>query len=200
MMLSILMPTTPDRADMFSVLYEELVKQIDYCKSVHDSLGEVEVVIDDSKRFLDGGLSIGKKREGLLMNSTGKYACFLDSDDRIAPNYVETLLRLCQSNADVCTFSSFVQMENYWMLVQMSLRHEFNQNASNGIILRRPWHICPIRTCIAKQHKFDDSNYGEDWDWMERVLRYCNTESNSESILHLYHHGKHSEADKIMKA
>lgn len=200
MMLSVLMPTTPERIEMFSNLYEEVLRQVDFCRITHESLGGVEIVVDDSKRYLDGGLSIGKKREKLLMSSKGKYVCFLDSDDLIAPNYIEILLRLCQSNADVCTFSSFVQLETYWMVVDMSIRNKINQEAMPGIIYRMPWHICPVRSRIAKQFKFDDVNYSEDWKWMEKVLRHCNTESKSEQILHLYNHGKHSEADNITRS
>jgi hypothetical protein len=196
-MLSILMPTTPERAEMFSYLYENVLSQVDYCHSTHESLGQVEVLVDDSKRFLDGGLSIGKKREKLLMMSEGKYVCFLDSDDDISPDYVETLLRLCQDDSDVCSFSSFAKLSNYWMLVDMSIKNESNEESKPGIIYRRPWHICPVKSQIAKQINFEDVNYSEDWLWMEKVLEGCITESKTDKILHIYDHGSHSEADKI---
>lgn len=197
--LSLLIPTTPDREPMFTPLYNEVIKQIAYMATVHPTLGRVEVLVDDSKRFLEGGLSIGKKREALVKRAEGKYLCFLDSDDWIAPNYVETLVRLAQGNCDVLSFRNVSKMDNFWMIVDMSLRHMENMQASPYyIVYRKPFHICPVKSCFAKQHDFEDINNEEDWRWMEQVLEHCLTEAKSDSIIHEYRHGKHSEADKIM--
>lgn len=168
-------------------------------QTVHPSLGNIQVLVDDSKRFLDGGLSIGKKREALVERAEGKYLCFLDSDDWIAPNYVETLVRLCQRDADVCTFRNITKTDTFWCVVDMGFHYPNDQVNPNLTVRRRPWHICPVRSSFAKQYDFEDSNYSEDFTWMEKVLSHCTTEAKSEAIIHEYRHGKHSEADKIMK-
>lgn len=184
---------------MFTKLYNEVHRQVLYCKTVHPTLGDVQVVVDGSKKFLDGGLSIGKKREELVKRAIGKYLCFLDDDEGVAPNYIETLLRLCnEGDPDVITFRNFSRLSNYWMTVDMSLHYPVNDEATpNFTIFRRPWHICPVRSIFAKVHPFDDSNYGEDWSWFEKVLKSCISESKSYAIIHEYNHGAHSEADKI---
>lgn len=198
--LSILIPTIPERCEMFTVLFNELNNQLQYIETTHPDLGQVEILVDDSKRFIDGGLSIGKKREALVKRAEGKYLCFLDDDDFIAKNYLETLLRLCRQDADVCTFSNLTKMENYWMIVDMSLKYLVNDQATpEYIIRRRPWHICPVRSLFAKLHNFSDINYGEDWAWFEQVLTHCTTEAKSGAVLHEYRHGKHSESDKILR-
>lgn len=183
---------------MFTSLYNEVMKQIAYMDSVHPPLGKIEVLIDDSPRFLDGGPSIGKKREALVKRAEGKYLCFLDDDESIAPNYIETLVRLCQFNADVCTFRNVSKLDSYWMVVDLKLKYPNDQATSDFMIRRKPWHICPVKSEYAKLHSFEDSNYGEDFSWMERVLAHCTTEAKSESVIHQYNHGKHSEADKIV--
>jgi hypothetical protein len=196
--LSILIPTIPERVEMFTRVFNEVHRQIQYCHTVHPSLGSVEVLVDDSKKFLDGGLSIGKKREALVQRASGKYLCFLDDDERISPNYLETILRLCQYGADVVTFRNFSRLENFWMLVDMSLKYHTNDQASpDFMIRRRAWHICPVRSIFAKLYSFPDTNYSEDWEWFEKVLKHCTTEAKTDAILHEYHHGKHSQADKI---
>lgn len=195
--LSILIPTISDRVEMFTRIYNDLKNQVEYCRTVHPSLGNVEIIVDDSKKFSDGGFSIGKKREELVKRASGKYLCFVDDDDNVAGNYLETLLRLCYKNEDICTFNSFVRLENFWMLVNMSLFWQENQQAHPGTILRRPWHICPVKSVYAKLHPFPDSNYGEDWSWFEKVLEHCRSQAKSEAIIHEYIHGKHSEANKI---
>lgn len=197
--LSILIPTIPERGDMFTKLFNELHRQLEYMKTFHPSLGDIEILVDSSKRFLDGGLSIGKKRESLVKRAQGKYLCFLDDDESIAPNYMETLVRLCNEDKDVCTFRNITKLDNYWCIVDMSLLYP-NQDAAPGVTLRRPWHICPVISVFAKLYSFDDSNYGEDWSWMEKVLSHCETEAQSNFIIHQYNHSsKVSEADKIIQ-
>lgn len=197
--LSILIPTTPDRHEMFTTLFNEVHRQVAYMDTVHPSLGMIEVLVDDSKRFLDGGLSIGKKRQGLVRRSEGKYLCFLDSDDWISPNYVETLVRLCHHDRDVVTFWNMTKTDYYWMIVQMGLNYPNDQATPSYAIRRKPFHICPVRTQFAKMYDFEDINNEEDWKWMEQVLTHCTTEAKSESIIHEYRHSKSiSESHKIM--
>jgi hypothetical protein len=196
--LSILIPTIPERAEMFTRVYSELMKQVAFMQTVHPTLGEVEVLVDSSTKFINGGLSIGKKREAMVQRAEGKYLCFLDDDETIAPNYLEILVRMCNEDKDVCCFRNISKLDNFWMVVDMNLFFD-NEAAMPGIIQRRPWHICPVRSHLAQQHEFSDINYGEDWDWFEKVLKQCNNQARSFAIIHQYNHGKHSESDKIMK-
>lgn len=201
LMLSILIPTTPDRDYLFYPLYDELNRQIHDLHKVHEMLGKVEILVDSSRRFLEGGLSIGKKREALVNRANGKYLCFLDSDEWIAPNYVETLVRLCNRNKDVVTFRNLTKNDFYWTIVDMSLEFSNQEATPDGIVNRKPWHISPVRSVFAKMYEFTDTNYGEDWSWMEKVLKHCETEAKTNQILHTYNHSsKVSESDKIINA
>jgi len=197
--LSILIPTIPERANMFSELFDEVHRQTTYMKTWHPTLGDVEIIVDDSPKFLDGGLSIGKKREALVKRAEGKYLCFLDDDEKIAPNYIETLVRLCDKGQDICTFRNITKTDTYWTVIDMSIHYLVNDQATpNFIVRRKPWHICPVRTEFAKLHGFIDTSYGEDWTWMEMVLTHCTTESKIDAVIHEYNHSsKVSEADRI---
>jgi len=198
--LSVLIATTPDRESMFRPLFNELHRQATYMSTFHPSLGEIEIIVDDSKRFLEGGLSIGAKRDALLRRSNGKYVCYLDSDDSIAGNYLETLVRLCHKDADVCTFKNISMLKDYWCIIDMSINYPNDQASPDFVVRRKPWHICPVRSVFAKLHSFTDTNYGEDWAWFEQVLSHCKTEAKTEAVIHKYSHGDHSESDKIMKS
>lgn len=196
--LSILMPTIPEREDVCALLSMYVGVQINAIETTHPMLGNIELLIDNSKSFLKGGLSIGKKRESLVRRATGKYLCFLDDDEDISPNYIETLLRLCQHDADVITFRNLSRLDDYWMLVDMGLHYPNDGANPNFTVRRKPWHICPVKSEFAKLYDFEDSNYSEDWTWMEKVLRHCTTEAKTQAVLHMYNHSKHkSEADKI---
>lgn len=200
--LSILIPTLPSRQKQFDELIHEIRGQSYNLSKEHPMLGVVHVAWDDSASFLNGGLSIGKKREELIKRAEGKYLCFLDDDEDIAPNYVETLVRLCQHDRDVCTFRNLTKTDNYWTIVDMSLNYAHNDEANANYITRRsPWHICPVKTEFAKLYDFEDINYGEDWKWFEKVLKHCANEAHTDAVIHCYNHSsKHSEADRIMKS
>lgn len=196
--LSILVCTIPEREAMFNGLFMQLKKQATYCKKTHPTLGDIEIVFENSKKFLDGGLNIGAKRQALLEQSKGLYICYLDDDEHISPDYVETLIRLCYENKDLCTFRSIAMLSNNWALIDMSLKNKENQQINpESITLRKPWHVCPVRRELGMKHKFTDSNYGEDWDWFGQVLKGCRTEAHTKKVIHNYNHGAHSEADKI---
>jgi hypothetical protein len=199
--LSILIPGIPEHFSSLEKLMNGIHMQIIAMNKAHPTLGTVEVLVDNSLRFLDGGLSIGKKREALVKRANGKYLCFCDCDDWVAPNYVETLVRLCQLDTDVITFRNLTKTDFYWTVVDMSLKNPVNEEATpERIVKRRPWHICPVRSEYAKMYEFPDTNYGEDFDWMAKVLKHCETEAHTDAILHMYNHSaKTSEADKITK-
>ncbi len=196
--LSLLMPTTPQREVMFTALYNEVMAQKSAMNTIHPEMADIEILVDARPRFLDGGPSIGKKRESLVRQATGKYLCFLDSDESISPNYVESLVRLCLQGNDVCTFRALAKMQHYIALVDMRLIYKVNDQLSPDYTCRRPpWHINPVKSEYAKRVKFSDKNNAEDFEWMEKVLAHCTTESHTDKILFTYQHGSHSEADQI---
>lgn len=196
--LTILVPSIPKHFYMLKKLLKEFDRQITDLNNLHPMLGTVEVLFDDSKSFLNGGLSIGKKRQALVERATGKYLCFCDADDLPSPSYIETLMRLCQDNEDIVTFRNFTKTDFYWTVIDMSIDHENEQATPERIVKRLPWHICPVKSEYAKLYEFEDSNYGEDFSWMSKVLTNCKSEAHTDQVLHCYQHSsKHSEADKI---
>lgn len=196
--LSFLMPTIPERRERFDKLFAEVSHQVRYCKKVHPTLGVVEIIVDDGEKFTKGGKTIGGKRQALIEEANGRYCCFLDDDEEISPDYVETLLRLCRGNKDVCTFQNISKFDNYWCIVNMSISHPINEQAKPGIIKRKPWHICPVRTELAKRAKFPESNYGEDWVWFEQIIPFLGSEEHTDAIIHSYIHSlKVSQSDNV---
>jgi glycosyltransferase involved in cell wall biosynthesis len=198
MILSILIPSIPERKDRLDKLKWELDKQIIQTNRDLSLLGRIEILVNDSVRFLEGGLSIGKKRESLVKQAKGKYLCFLDDDETISPNYIETLLRMCNEGKDVCSFNALVKLENAWGIVNMSLNNPVNEEFTpDRIVNRPPWHMCPVKSEYAKLYEFSDTNNAEDFEWFAKVLTHCKTESKTNRIIFQYNHGQHSEADAI---
>ena len=186
MMLSIIMISILERKESFSKLVNLVQSQIDYCKEVHPTLGQVEIVKVVSPRYSVGGHTIGHKRQLGLLASKGEYVCWLDDDDWVSPDYVETLLRLCNKGADVCTFNNVSKFENFWMVVKMHLSTRHDDQARPGIIERRPWHVCAFRKGILTGIEFPDANWDEDTAFINEALKNCRTFAHSDSVLHEY--------------
>jgi glycosyltransferase involved in cell wall biosynthesis len=186
MMLSIVMLSIPERKVAFKHLRSKVQKQIDYCNRSHKTLGGAEIVSVVTPKHSDGGGSIGSKRQLGLLASRGEYVCWLDDDDDISPDYVETLLRLCNKGADVCTFNNISKFETYWMVVKMDFKTKHDQQAKPGIINRRPWHLCPFRRALLQGIQFPDANWDEDTGFIGQALKKCKTHVHTDAILHEY--------------
>lgn len=201
--LSVLIPVIPKRYEQFMRLLNELQKQISFMHNNHPDLGLVEILFDNSPAFLDGGKSIGGKRNELRQRAVGKYSLFLDDDEIVAPNYIETLVRLCQEDKDVISYQCFFKCDSYWAILNMSLANSVNEEANpNGLVQRTIWHVCAIRTEITAKENFNDElNHNEDFSWIEKILHHCHSEAHTNKILLQYNHSEqNSEADKILKA
>lgn len=184
--LSIVMITVPERFRDFSRLRKKVQAQIDYCAEIHPTLGAVEIVDVVSEKYLNGGPTIGEKRQQGLNMSQGEYVCWLDDDDNIAPNYVETILRLALNGADVLTFNNISRFEGYWCVVQMNLDFKTDEQVFPGIVHRRPYHVCAWKRELLNGVKFPKSNKDEDVDFITEALKVCKTQSKTEAILHEY--------------
>jgi glycosyltransferase involved in cell wall biosynthesis len=196
--ISILIPTIPERKDIFTKLYKNVFDQIELCNVTHPVLGFCEILFDDDKKVIYGGKTVGKKRNDLVQRAEGKYLCFLDDDDEIPSNYIETLLRMAMSDSDILTFRSLFKCDLYWSVCDMGLNYPIEEATPEGIFKRPPFHICPVKSEFAQQFNFPDKNNAEDWEWMSQVLTLVTTEEKTNVILHQYNHSqKTSAVDEI---
>ena len=118
--------------------------------------------------------------------SDGKYVCWLDDDDDISPDYIETIVRLGASDADVLTFNNISRFDSFWCIVQMSLSVAKDDQVKPGMIWRRPYHVCAFKRELIKDINFPDANWDEDTGFIKEALKQCHTEKRSEAILHEY--------------
>ncbi len=185
LMLSVVMITIPERFEPFSKLRLKVDQQIKEVNKIHPSLGNVEIVVVETPRF-PGGPSIGEKRQMGLEQAKGEYVCWLDDDDDISPDYIETILRLAYEGGDVLTFSNLSRFENFWCVVRMSLEQKEDEQVRPGVVNRRPYHVCGWKKEIALQAGFEALNKDEDAGFVSRAMPLCNTETHVENIIHEY--------------
>lgn len=185
--LSILIPSLPERLTIAHRLFDHLRIQ---------SAGlPVEILMLTDNRIRKAG----GKREALVQLATGSYVAFVDDDDRVADDYVESIVTtILDHHCDVVVFDSFcIINEGPVVRVRHGMQHENEQYNPAGFC-RKPWHIHAWRAELAKSEHFEDVNGNEDWPWCEKLLRKAKTQAvASDHPLYTYiFNSKTTEASK----
>lgn len=162
---------------------EYIVKLLD---KLHNQMKDnVEVIVVDDHSdiplenswfkyiYLDnnsGGASV--PRNVGLDNAKGKYICFVDADDMVSDDYIETILEKTKEDWDFCYIS--------W------------QGKSNKVIIRdtAPTWNCCVWNCVYKRDLIGDKRFdpklkmAEDYDFNRKVRN--GKKANITKILYYY--------------
>lgn len=131
----------------------------------------VEVITDICMDY-----NIGVKRNSLLRQAIGDYVVFIDDDDIISVNYIQSILDATASNPDSIGISGTITI-NGSTPQQWHISKAFGYwHEANGIYYRTPNHISPVRRDLALQVGFPEISFGEDADYSRRLLPLLNTE------------------------
>ena len=185
MLLSILIPTIKKHSRLFKLLEQSLISQM------FSYSGQVELLSDDHETD-----SIGTKRNRLLGRVKGKYSCFIDSDDRVSINYISLLMEGLKNDVDCCSLKGIISTngEDRQYFEHSIMYNEYRTNKDASFELgqikyeRFPNHLSCIKSGIAKQFKFPETNWGEDTDWATQIHKsgLLRNEYFIEEVLYLY--------------
>jgi len=153
--------------------------------------------------YLDNGEeSLGAKRNSLLFNATADYVAFVDDDDRVAPDYVPSLVEAIYGvSPDVVTFRTKRTVDGDESTAE-TLIYDLAQRGipteQSDIHLLPPNHLCVWRTDIARRMKFaDDLEYGSDQVWWKALLLARAAQTQRHIPRTLYHYDYHSDNDGV---
>lgn len=199
-LISVLIPTLPERRESFDRLVTELDRQKDLLPS-----HTVEILTDSSPR---GEKTIGEKRNRLVNEAKGKYCLFIDDDDDISRNFLKLISEAiihyvypdCISLKGVITwngdwntaqlFEHSIKYNKYHTNEQakFNLFHWVSTSTADVTFERFPNHLSCIKTDIAKQFKFPHNNFGEDTSFAEQVYKsgLIKTEGYIDQVLYHY--------------
>lgn len=176
-LLSILIPTVPERSEELSTLLSVLTPQ---------TVGlpvEILVLMDNRQR------SIGLKRNALLEIAHGKYVAYCDDDDSVSDDYCATLCDMARVDVDVLCFNQFARWDDVESTVEFRINHPIRGIfRPSGVTKRFPFHVCAWNRTIAQKCCFTDKNFGEDLDWVLQAEEIARTEAYSPKVLHYYTH------------
>jgi len=177
--LSILIATVPSRIRNF---YPDLLDSIN--KQIRDR-DDVEIIgfYDNKKR------TVGEKRNELLKLAQGDFLTFVDDDDRIADDYIISILDCINKNpdADCIVFDCITTIDgdkDNQTYSKYSINYEYNQTGNQW--RGKPAHTMVWKSSIAKKHTYIDKNYGEDIDWVKRACLDIKNEVRIDKVLYYY--------------
>lgn len=158
MVLSILIPTIQERQEIFSGLLETLHKQAG---------GKSVQVLWLGDNF---SMTTGGKRNKLMDIADGDYLCFVDDDDEITGDYVQTILSNIR-NIDCYGIGGWHTVDGKHKAVyDFDPKHGKNHHERiNGEKYMRylPNHLCVWRSDIARRVRFPEKSLAEDHEWAQ---------------------------------
>lgn len=179
MLLSILIPTLPDRINQ----YTELINCINIQLTQLNAFDKVEIITDDRGR----SIPTGTKRNDLINKAKGLYTVFIDDDDKLPLFYIYEVLKAIESNPDVITFKGYMTTNNIDR-VDFIIKLNESYEERKGVYYRYPNHLCPMKRELIKGVKFEDITIGEDYKWATKIkeLDLLKTEVHIDSNMYYY--------------
>jgi 23S rRNA U2552 (ribose-2'-O)-methylase RlmE/FtsJ len=140
---------------------------------------EVLILSDNANR------PVGTKRNDLLKLAKGKYVSFVDDDDRISNDYVDSILKeIYEWESDVIVFDAEITFDGYNpKLVKYGREYDYCEKPE--AYYRHPNHLMVHKKENITEY-FKDIKTGEDDEWALRMLPRIVTQSRINKILYYY--------------
>jgi len=175
MRLSILIPTTPRRLrTYFPNIIEEVMRQSE------GRPVEILGLFDNKQR------SVGAKRNALLQAARGEFVTFIDDDDRIAGDYIDSILQGINERPDLdcLVFNSIVTINGG---PPHTCRYGIEYEYTDGAFWTgKPAHTMIWRTANIQHVPFPDINFGEDSAWVKAAVGTIKVQHRLEKTLYFY--------------
>lgn len=131
-------------------------------------------------------MMLGRKRNILVDIAQGRFVTFVDDDDRIAPDYMRTLLDATDHDADVITFLASVSLNGEPpKICKFSKDFDCDRNTPDGYE-RWPNHLCCVKRELAASVDFPNIPYGEDAGYAKLLHPLLRTEYAIDRVLYHY--------------
>lgn len=177
----ILICTIPERANKLRRLTSTLDKQ----KAKYNGL--VDYKINDRGR----DLPTGAKRNNLIEGSQSDYFSFIDDDDLVSDNYVDSIMKALESKPDVVTFDGYytefgASRRNF--TIRLGSRYYEDAKDPEFYYHRFPNHLAVFRRSLVNRVKFPPIWKQEDFQWADEVRRrrLLNTDVHIPEFLYWY--------------
>jgi glycosyltransferase involved in cell wall biosynthesis len=180
-LLSILIPTVPGRVSTFFLDLLDCVRP----QTIDGPHLDVEILgfYDNKHR------TVGEKRNDLLNLAHGRYVAFIDDDDTVADDYLDTIMPILRSgkDIDVLVFDQHVTV-NGGPPKLCRYGVELPYTETDSLWTGLPAHTMVWKALIAKTTPFPACNFQEDMAWVRLAAAKVNPlqQHRVEKVLYYY--------------
>ena len=171
--LSILICSITERAKLLHRLLVHLKVQMS---------DEVEIITEIDNREM----TIGEKRNKLLLRACGDYVAFIDDDDLVSDDYISKILAAIKTSPDCCSLQGEITRGKRMNVFLHSIEYDhWFRNCE--IYYRCPNHLNAIKRSIALQVGFAHKNSEEDRDFSTQIYSLLKTEEKIAGTIYYYY-------------
>lgn len=181
--LSILIPTMPYRKQKFDRLMDNLNTQ-------------KRPNVDINVLSTDNSLDIATKRNLMLSNSKGRYTAFIDDDDVVKGNYIDSILAALESEPDCVGFKlAYIRDGIHSATIDQSMKfkthdkkvYRKNDGSAFNYVSKPINHINAIKSDLFRKIGFPSGvKYGEDRLFSLMLQRFLTSEEYIDDHLYYY--------------
>jgi len=173
-LLSVLVPTVPDRDSKLVTLLRSLDAQA-------NQRTDVEIIVLRDNR----SMVIGEKRTKMLHLAHGEFVSFVDDDDAVTNDYIKSIVDNLQTeDPDVLCF--FVMVHGHGT-PRICRYHPSLEHANLPSEYRRkPNHLMVWRRELALREPFPVVSNGEDTDWANSMIKHVSSVGIIDRVLYNY--------------
>lgn len=181
MKLSILVPSVAERRNTFlPKSLEMLYGQLEGLPLENQKQVEILYLIDNKS------IMLGDKRNLMIDMAKGEYIAFVDCDDRIAEDYISSLLEGIKSGSDSIVFLAEVSLNGLEpKICRYSKDYPHDYNTADEYI-RIPNHIPCIRKEVSKKVSFPSLKNAEDSAYSKLLKPHLKSEFKIDRVLYYY--------------
>lgn len=187
-LLSILIPTVPERRKQFGNLVDEFRSQI----GTNDLFGLVEIISDDTGKQMP----VGQKRNILYQRAKGLFSLHYDDDDEIHPEGLKLIIDAIRNNPEVhcITFHEYCLMNGVEYKSRHSLEYGGWEGDGSKLLAdgfhfhRTPFYKNAIKTEIAQKVPVPPLRFGEDHEHSKSLYPLLKTEFHVPVEIYRYIH------------
>ena len=121
------------------------------------------------------------------MLAQGEFLTFIDDDDRVAPDYISTVMQAIYNHPDTdcITFGCETTINGEDKhFSKYSIHYEYGRAGDQW--RGKPAHTMIWKASLAKKYAYPDKNFGEDVDWVVNACREIKKEIQIDKILYYY--------------
>jgi len=123
----------------------------------------------------------------LINLAKGEYLVFIDDDDRIADDYIESILKALRENpgCDCVVFECICRVENGpETYCRYGIEYEYTTVGQDWY--GKPAHTMVYKSSIAQKHRYSHKSWGEDVEWVKRACVDIKAQVRIDKVLYFY--------------